>query len=62
MSLECLELLIRIKVGIFIVQAYNHSNVDKIGLHMIQESSRVSVCTYRPAHCMLNIPRLEERA
>ena len=62
MRFEPLELFVRIEIGVLVVESDNHSYVDEIGLHVIEESPGVCARINWPAHCVLHISRLEKPA
>lgn len=62
MRLKSLELLIWVEIGILVIEAYDHSNVYEIGLHVIEEGARISARIDWPAYCVLYVARLEKTA
>lgn len=62
MRFESLKLLVWIKIGILIIEADDHSNVDEIGLHVIEESAGISARINWPANSVLHVAGLEKSA
>eukprot|EP01033_Poteriospumella_lacustris_P004048 gene4047-gene4446 len=61
MRLPALEFLIRIQVGVLVVQTDNHTHQDEVGLHVIQKCAAVDITDrrrlQRPSKSVLNQTR-----
>lgn len=60
MGLQLLEFLIRIQIGIFIVETNHQSDMDEVRLHVVQERPGIGIAVNWPSNCMLDISRLEQ--
>lgn len=60
MRLEPLELFVRVKIGIFVVETDHHTHMNQIGLHMVKESACISARLDRPTHSVLHIARFKQ--
>ena len=59
--LELLEFFVGIEVGVFVVETHDHAQVDKIGLHVVHERSRIDITGHRPVHCVHHMTGLKVR-
>lgn len=62
MGFEPLELFVRVEIGVLVIEADNHSDVDEVGLHVVEESTRVGAGIDWPTDCVLHVSRLEQSA
>lgn len=61
MCLQLLELLVRVKVGVLVVKAHDHTKQDLVGLHVVHEATSVDIIGQRPPNRVLNESLFEMR-
>lgn len=57
-----MELFVRVEIRVLVIEADDHSDIDEVGLHVVQESTRIRAGIDWPTDCVLHISRLEQSA